>query len=415
MTCSKCMVVIVRVAIVALSVSWSATPSAAQEAIRTDGVCLFSSATSVQSLYTFPSDRRSVELLDKFVEASGAAVLLTIQASSVDDVAAADVDGRRLILYNQYAISKLDQSWQGNWPLMLRLAHQVGHHANAHAFRIEASARIEEELEADRFAGYVLRRLGATKAVVTDLSRAFPSPARGAPFPSKERRASALTEGWRDRDGEEANPHAFESGIDGIPMLPSWPPPTASANTEITRDLLTRANVRTTLQDVADRLLTALDRAGYAERSFYAVPQGFALVSRMEQIYPDGRPREGDARWPVKAAPPPIFSLASYLRALFSTNPGFYRVIAFVITNRPFVQGAAKGDNPPRQWVWAGANRLPTVVGFADYTSEYSCTALVYEFQRVSNSRDASVVLPGTLPGRTHLDRARLLSALSLR
>lgn len=398
-----------------LVVIWLSSPCLAQEAIRPDGVCLFTSSTLGRTLYSFPSDRRSTELLSALLDLSPAAVQMTIQASSVDDVAAADVDGRRLLLYNQYALSKLDSSWQSDWPLVLRVAHQVGHHASAHAFRPPGRSRAEEELEADRFAGYMLRRLGASRPVITQLARTLPTPASRSQFPSAESRAVALLEGWRDRDSEESDPHAFEAGIEGVPMLPTWPPPTASANTEIPRQLVVRSNERTSLLDVASTLERALDRAGYAERSFYAVPHGFALVSRMEQIYPDGRPREEGSRWPLKASPPPVFSLAAYLRALFSTNVGLYRVIAFVVTNRPFVQSAARGDNPARQWVWAGANRLPTVVGFSDYTAEYACTALVYEFRRASGSQEASVVLPGTLPGRTHLERAKLMPALSAR
>lgn len=393
----------------------AAGASQAQEAVRAEGLCLFDSAAAPSALYVFPADTRSRELLDRFVNSMGEESGIRMQAANVPDVAAAQIQGRRTLLYNQYVIGRLIPAIESDWALALRVAHQVGHHVSHHSFREERAPRAEEELEADRFAGYLLRRFGIQEQALRELARRLPEPGPGSGYPARSLRSTALLEGWRDRQAEESAPFSFESSRDGIPMLPVWPPPLASANAEIPKELLVRPAERPRLLDVANRLVAALDRAGYAERSYYAVPQGFALVSRMEQIEPDGKPWKGDGRWPVKAAPPPIFSLTSYLRALFSSPQGLYRVIVFVVTNRPFAQQAASQDSPPRQWVWAGANRLPTVVGFVDFTSEYSCTALIYEFKREPGSKNATVVLPGNLPGRTHLERSKILSALQQR
>ena len=77
-------------------------------------------------------------------------------------------------------------------------AHQVGHHVNLHSFRVEPAFRMEEELEADRFAGYVLHRLGASEAMMPELIGTLPNPVRGSGFPSRLLRGTAMTDGWRE-------------------------------------------------------------------------------------------------------------------------------------------------------------------------------------------------------------------------
>lgn len=50
------------------------------------------------------------------------------------------------------------------------------------------------------------------------------------------------------------------------------------------------ASHRPQLGHVAESLAGALEKVGYSERSYFSVPGGFALATKLEQIYPDGRP-----------------------------------------------------------------------------------------------------------------------------
>ena len=137
-------------------------------------------------------------------------------------------------------------------------------------------------------------------------------------------------------------------------------------------------------------------------------------MSRIERIYPDGRSQETNDRWPLTAEPARIFSVASYLQALFTSNSGYYRVFVFVVTNRPLVQSSAPAPYiSPRDWVWAGSNRVPTAIGFSPYTTDVSCTALVYEFHQLSKGSEVKLDFPGLLPGKIHLEKSHLLAALS--
>jgi hypothetical protein len=385
-----------------------------QESVHIDGLCLFDSDHFDESLYVFPPDKQALNMFQEMLAKSGKDLHVVVKAANVPEVAAAENGNERLLLYNQFVLDRFQKEGRQDWRLSMLIAHQIGHHASNHSLTLEPRMRVEIELEADRFGGYLLYQLGATLGNIEGLEEFFQNTHQSAAFPDAHARFKAAIEGWHDGRAEQGGGQGFDPGDDNIPKFPSWPPPQASANMDIPRDLLLKNISRPLVMDAATRLLSALDQAGYGERSFYAVPGGFALVSRIEHIYPDGRPKEGDERWPLTTQPPRIFSLSSYIRALLTSDPGFYRVIAFVVTSRPLVQsGAFTKYSSPRDWVWAGANRLPTTIAFLGYTNEVSCTALIYEFQQVSRNADAILHVPGSLTGRTHLERSSLLGALN--
>ncbi|MGB2863641.1 MAG: hypothetical protein WBC05_09985, partial [Sedimentisphaerales bacterium] len=121
-----------------------------------------------------------------------------------------------------------------------------------------------------------------------------------------------------------------------FPKFP-WPPPQASAMANLPNEFFRIPDVNLVrLRDVDNRLSRALDIAGYVEKSYYAAPDGFALVARLEQINPDGTPKSGSDRWAVEVRPLHRFSLSGYLRALFKSDPGYFRIIVFIVTPHPF-------------------------------------------------------------------------------
>ena len=104
--------------------------------------------------------------------------------------------------------------------------------------------------------------------------------------------------------------------------------------------MLTGSRANLHLADVANELERAFNSAGYVERSYYAVPQGFAIAARLEMINPDGSPVAEANRWSASIAPPKVFSLSSYLQALLGATPGEYRVVVFIVTAVPVTESA---------------------------------------------------------------------------
>jgi len=192
-----------------------------------------------------------------------------------------------------------------------------------------------------------------------------------------------------------------------------WPPPKASAREVIPDSFLRRSGIGIPLfRDVDAILRSALDNCGYLESSYYAVPGGFAIATRIEQINKNGIPKPGENRWSLKTAPiNPFSDFSAYMSALFKGNPGYYRVIVFIITQNGFSQGATEpGKAEVEGWFSGGFNILPADIGRRAYTDDYRCTALIYEFKKTPQS--SKPVIPGSLTGRTHLMRSGIWSNL---
>ncbi|MBI5747829.1 MAG: cytochrome c [Nitrospinae bacterium] len=197
------------------------------------------------------------------------------------------------------------------------------------------------------------------------------------------------------------------------PIFP-WPPPKASASHEIPNNLLKKEGENSTWGRVANRLKEALDYTGYTERSFFGVPSGFAIVTRLEQIYDDGRPKEEPERWSIESKAISSFSLIVYLKALLTAEKGFYRVIVFIITPRFFPQENKEiSSDEASSWLSLGSNILPSSVADIIYTDDYVCTVLVYEFEQ--EDKKYNVKIPGNLTGKQHLENSGILYKLAVK
>jgi hypothetical protein len=198
-----------------------------------------------------------------------------------------------------------------------------------------------------------------------------------------------------------------------MPAFP-WPPPRYSAFSAIMREWVA-PNPQATLSSVASRLESAFDAAGYGERSYYRIPDGFALVSRIEQIRADATPFDAPARWAVEDATVREGFL-DHIRALFNAPPGFYRVIVFTVTDQDFAAAdRAPTSSEARNWVSSGSLRLPASVGNLPYSARHYTMALIYEFERRADDAQARVLAPSDSPGQVHLEKAGLWRALARR
>ena len=56
--------------------------------------------------------------------------------------------------------------------------------------------------------------------------------------------------------------------------------------------------------------------------------------------------------------------------------------------------------------------RLPAELAGREFTDQYACTALIYQFEQPGSGEGARLDVPSDLPGRIHLERAKLWEAL---
>ena len=85
--------------------------------------------------------------------------------------------------------------------------------------------------------------------------------------------------------------------------------------------------------DVDELLDLALVKNGYYDKSYYVIKPGdsiigFAIATRLEQINADASSKEEPNRWNTKVEMNE-FTFKEYIKSLFFTQTGYFRVIVF--------------------------------------------------------------------------------------
>jgi hypothetical protein len=189
------------------------------------------------------------------------------------------------------------------------------------------------------------------------------------------------------------------------PSLPEFPwPPRASTYTKLPPRYVFNTQGQTRLKDVAARLENALNSAGYKQRSYYGVPNGFALVAQLEQFKPDGRPASDQYRWLLQIEPPRLFTV-DYVSTLIKGKVGRYRLFVFAVSDDFFSQQSGKRVDSAQAYTLAieGATTLPPAIGDRVITENYNCWALVYEFEKARLDKPAEFKETTVIPAETHL------------
>ena len=200
-----------------------------------------------------------------------------------------------------------------------------------------------------------------------------------------------------------------------LPDFP-WPPPAPSAQIVLPNSLFQATGKPIpSLSSVGAQLVGALEQARYFEYSYYRVPNGFALVARLERIAPDGTPLPEEFRFLLPGSQEP-FSLGVYIKQLFFAPEGFYRQIVIVVTDRPFTATGETLDAPAAaRLLSGGASRLSNDFDTMRFTEAHRVSALIYEFRKGAQQGDVSTLTPGRLGARTHLERAGIYQGLAPR
>jgi hypothetical protein len=197
------------------------------------------------------------------------------------------------------------------------------------------------------------------------------------------------------------------------PQFP-WPPPTPTSFQTLPAGLVT-AGEGDSLGRVFDRLKLALSRIEGGFWSVYAIgSDGFAIVTKIEAIEPDGRPKPLPDRWqtPSDRLPRRITGIGDYLRALFTAKPGRYRFLVLAVTGKP-ISGSetALTSTEAMRLLRSGTDDLPASLRAVTLGPSGRCVALIYEFERASEVSEARFLEASPVSVATHLIRAGLWEA----
>ena len=193
-----------------------------------------------------------------------------------------------------------------------------------------------------------------------------------------------------------------------MPQFP-WPPPASSAQYVFPQDSFSRYS---TVGEVSDAILTALERSGYVERSFFQTGDGgIALVTRLERIGIDGSSAAGAERWLAGFDNSPA-SFADFVRGLFFAPAGHYRDIVFILQEASFKTSEKQATaEDAEKWLTQGLIKLPPQFAVKPFGKDSTCTALIYEFTSYGTAAKP-VPVKSSLTGKQHLIKAGLLAVL---
>jgi hypothetical protein len=159
---------------------------------------------------------------------------------------------------------------------------------------------------------------------------------------------------------------------------------------------------------VNDKIKSAIDGCDYADKSYYIIPNGFALVTQIEKISLDGTSKPVPDRWELNVDLPDNFG--DYLRSLVNAPKGYFRVIVFLVTD---INLAAANNNINRdalvELVSNGYRYLPSLDN-STFTPNHRVTALIYEYKKVQGMDP--VLVTNRLTAKTHLVKSGLARKL---
>ncbi len=137
------------------------------------------------------------DVIREITDAVGLKARFELRATrEVDNAAAVVYEGKRYLLYNPAFLSAVNRAGHTDWAGISILAHEMGHHLNGHTLRAGGS-QPADELEADEFSGFVLRKLGASLAQAQAAMATVPDADDSPTHPGRTPRLAAIGQGWQ--------------------------------------------------------------------------------------------------------------------------------------------------------------------------------------------------------------------------
>ena len=170
--------------------------------------CGFNKDVINQRVYAFASDIDADNALEKIMKLTGLPPNFEIKSANVDNACAVvecddEAGCKRIIYYNQEFIEKMNDATNNDYTELAILAHEIGHHLSGHTIT-EPKNRHEEELEADKFAGFILHQLGASIETAKNVFSKFPEKGSKT-HPPRAGRIAAITNGWYSSERKGRN------------------------------------------------------------------------------------------------------------------------------------------------------------------------------------------------------------------
>ncbi len=175
-----------------------ATSLAAQELMPLSAGCNFAAADPAQELYTYEASAEALQIVERIMRVNVLPQNFVVRAADCSNAVATTAGNQRYILYSTAFLENFKKEANTQWAAYSVLAHEVGHHLSNHDLaETEPRTRKRYELEADRFSGGMLYRMGATLAEAQAGINTFSLEGESSTHPAKRARLEAVAVGWK--------------------------------------------------------------------------------------------------------------------------------------------------------------------------------------------------------------------------
>lgn len=201
-----------------------AAPASSQERLNLQASCHYYGEATSQQLWTFATDQEAEFAVKRVLDHTGLPQNFEVMRGNVPNAMAAIEAETRYIVYNQAFIERVKETTRTDWAAISILAHEIGHHLAGHTLRKDGS-RPKSELEADRFSGHVLYKMGSAMEDAKAAMITVASETGSATHPPKSARIAAIESGWFDARDQSGGSKPHRDDTSTAPPRTQTPPP----------------------------------------------------------------------------------------------------------------------------------------------------------------------------------------------
>jgi hypothetical protein len=150
-------------------------------------------------IISLPAERE-VDIIKKILSYTGLPLNFQIFSANIHNAAALIIGEDRIILYDPSLLKTIDNTSQTYWTSISILAHEIGHHLSGHTLS-KNSNLLKKEVEADKFSGFVLYKMGASLEQSIAAIKLFGANFDTKTHPNKQKRVEAISNGWNEASG----------------------------------------------------------------------------------------------------------------------------------------------------------------------------------------------------------------------
>jgi hypothetical protein len=167
-------------------------------------LALVQTATGALATPIAPASRTAAapgnrDIIKEIIEVVGLQPRFQVQEADVENAAAVIYGGQRYILYNRQFLAAVNNAVKTDWAAVSILAHEIGHHLNGHTLS-RGGSNPSDELEADEFSGFVLRKMGASLAEAQAAISLLSQERSSHSHPGRSVRLASIGKGWNNAD-----------------------------------------------------------------------------------------------------------------------------------------------------------------------------------------------------------------------